>query len=447
MKRLSILSFLALVAMSALAQDLGCPAMQNAALENIATHCADQETGALCLGHPTVSPVYRDFAADGAPLHEPGDTVAVADIDWLNLSGEDQTWGVARAIFDAYPADSVEPQAAGMLALGNVALFFAPQSNRSLGVVAVTAAQGANLRAQPNQGAAVLAQLPQKRNLIAIARSPDSQWLLAYDRPLRQGWISSAVVSAPAEDLAIVETQSEPTPLWLPFQAFEFRSGMDDNACADAPESGILLSAAKDQSPLIFAVNGLRISLAGALWMQAQLSRGLVIHALDGQARISAVGQSQPLTAGRYTTIALHRGPGGEILPAGPPSPPAAYDYHAMSRLPARLLPHANRVALDRYALVQPAPASGSNPLAALSAEDPCTVAALQAGVNIRSGPDPAALIVAVMAHRESAQPLARAIGDDDLPWWKLAEGLWARVDATASGGNCQALPLVARRQ
>ena len=47
------------------------------------------------------------------------------------------------------------------------------------------------------------------------------------------------------------------------------------------------------------------------------------------------------------------------------------------------------------------------------------------------------------MAFRESAEPLARGIGVDSLPWWKLGERIWVRVDATVSAGNCNALPLI----
>jgi len=38
---------------------------------------------------------------------------------------------------------------------------------------------------------------------------------------------------------------------------------------------------------------------------------------------------------------------------------------------------------------------------------------------------------------------LARGIGVDRLPWWKLGDRIWVRVDATVAGVNCNALPLI----
>ena len=51
--------------------------------------------------------------------------------------------------------------------------------------------------------------------------------------------------------------------------------------------------------------------------------------------------------------------------------------------------------------------------------------------------------VVAVMAYRESAEPIARGIGGDSLPWWKLADSVWVRVDATVAGGACNELRLI----
>ena len=63
-------------------------------------------------------------------------------------------------------------------------------------------------------------------------------------------------------------------------------------------------------------------------------------------------------------------------------------------------------------------------------------------GARIRSRPDPDAPVIALLGYRESADPMARAIGADNLPWWKLGESIWIRIDATVNGGELQRRPV-----
>ena len=73
----------------------------------------------------------------------------------------------------------------------------------------------------------------------------------------------------------------------------------------------------------------------------------------------------------------------------------------------------------------------------------PCKISTGTFGARIRSRPDPDAPVIALMGYRESADPMARAIGADNLPWWKLGESIWIRIDATDYAGNCSAVPLI----
>ena len=72
--------------------------MQVEAQANILAHCADQEPGTLCFGHPTVSAVWRPGAAAADSFRNPGDTISIDGIDWLSISTEAKTWGTARAL-------------------------------------------------------------------------------------------------------------------------------------------------------------------------------------------------------------------------------------------------------------------------------------------------------------------------------------------------------------
>ena len=439
-----ILALILLSAAIASAQDDSCPALQIEAQSNIMAHCAEQEPGTLCLGHPTVSAVWRANAA-AAPFLHPGDTSPIEGIDWLSVSSEDKTWGTARAVISAYPGDGLETLPSALLAIGNVAIFLPelPPRPGPGARIKVSAAQGAYLREAPDTEARAIAPIAVSSDLLAVGRSADRGWLFGYAAPELRGWISREVVTDPSSQLPDVANDVAGPPLWQPGQAFDFRSGIDDAPCAGAPNSGILLQTPKFVSPRHFEINGARVSIGGTVWLQAQVGAGMRIHALDGAVRVSVRERAVNLTGGRYTTLPLEREEDGGMTAAGPPTEPAAYDYHALVDLPVHLLLYETRVGLDVYAVAAPVPEDGGNPLEQLGPEDECRLSAALFGANIRSQPDPEAPIIAVMAYRESARPLARGIGSDRLPWWKLDEGVWVRVDATVSGGNCNDIPLV----
>ncbi|MCY3798885.1 MAG: SH3 domain-containing protein [Chloroflexi bacterium] len=445
MRRIALLALTALFAASATGQDSACPALQESALANIAQLCAEQEAGTLCLGGATVTPVYRDRAEAAASFDQPGGAISITDIDWLSVSSEDRTWGAARALFPAYPSDGLEARDTALLAFGNVALFL-PEPMAlppALADIKVTASNGANLRAAPSTDATVVALLAVSRPLKVLGRLRGGGWLQIYATPDLRGWISESVVSAPPVDLPALTADAETVPLWLPWHRFDFLSGMHDAPCEEAPESGILLQTVKFIAPRQFVINGARLMLSGSAWLQAQVSSGLLIHIIDGWARVATDGGEVALRSGNFTHVALARNENGALTPAAPPSDSAAYDFHELIQLPVQALPYETRVGVEVYTIVDPVPAGGRSPLEALAADAPCIFSAARSGANIRSRPDPEAPIIAVMAYRESAEPIVRGIGADSLPWWKLADRIWVRVDATVSGGNCNEIPLI----
>lgn len=430
----------------ALAQADLCPVLQNEALSNIAAHCAEQQDGTLCFGHPTLAVMPRLSIPAAPSLQQPGDSMPITGIDWLSVSTEDKTWGVARAVFPAYPYDSLEAEPSALLAFGNVAIFFLEPLDvpSPLIDVAVTASRGAYLRAEPSTDADIVKPIPVRSKVKAIAASPNRNWLRVYAAPDMPGWMSREVLTEPAESLPVAGAESALIPLWLPWQAFDFHSDIDDAPCAEAPESGILLQTPKFIAPRQFSINGIRLRLSGSAWLQTTMTSGTHIRVLDGLAHVRAAGVEQEVKSGFMTKIALAMSDDGRLTPAEAPTEPLAYDYHALLRLPLHALIYDSRVRLDVYTVAEPAPAGGGSPLDGLSATDDCAISARLDGANLRSQPDPEAPVIAVMAYRESAKPVARAIGVDQLPWWKLADHVWIRINVTAFAGNCSEIPLIA---
>ncbi len=445
MSRWLVALLIVLLSTIASAQETTCPAMQDQALANIAAHCAEQEPGTLCLGHDTVTAVHQPPPPANASMQQPGDTISMESIDWLSISTEDQTWGAARAVFPAYAGDSFDLQTSALLAFGNVALFFpAPAELPSpLVDLEVTAARGAYLRALPNIDSRIVSPLAIRTKLKAIGASPNGNWRLVYGAPDLRGWMSEEVVTEAAGDLPVMASDTDTVPLWQPWQIFDFHSGIDDASCADSLESGILLQAPNFIAPRYFAINGIRVLLSGAAWLQAQVNSGTRISVIDGTARVSAMDVTYVVKRGFQTSVALELTDDHKLIPAGSPIAPAAYDYQHLLSLPIHALLYPSRVSIDVYAVATPVPAGGGSPLTYISSDDPCRISAGLDGANIRSRPDPEAPIIAVMAYRESAEPVSRGIGVDRLPWWKLANSVWIRIDATVFGGNCNDVPLI----
>ncbi len=441
---LAVLVFISLAAAIVIAQDSACPALQREALGNIVSLCAQQEAGTLCLGHSTVSAINRPPIPETSALRQPGATLPIDNIDWLIVSTEDQSWGAARAVFPAYAGDSLEAREAALVIYGNVALFFPPpvEPPSRLIDLTVTAARGAYLRALPHIDAQIITPLAVRTQLKAMGMSPNRNWQLVYAAPDQRGWMSASVVSISGEALPVADTDTELIPLWLPWQNFAFHSGIADAPCEGGPESGILLQAPNFVSPTYFEINGIRILLSGTAWLQAQISSGTLIRIIDGSARVTVADASQLVRRGFQTSVPIGLDADRGLMAADAPTEPVAYDYLQLRNLPIHTLIHSSRVSLAPYTLAIPAPQDGGSPLAYISSEAPCKIVAGSDGANIRSRPDPDAPIIAVMAHRDSAQPIARGIGADSLPWWKLAESVWVRIDATNFGGNCNDIPL-----
>ena len=423
---LAVLLGLSLIG-AAVAQESTCPAMQAEALANIVSRCADQETGTLCLGGPTVAVIQRPSESDVSGWNQPGDTLPIDNVVWLSISTEDQTWGAARAIFPAYAGDSLELREAALVVYGNVALFLPPPLEQPSPQVdlTVTASRGAYLRALPHIDADIITPLAVRTKLKAIGMSPNRNWRLLYATPEQRGWMSQSVVSTTGEALPLMDTDTDAIPLWRPWQIFSFHSGIADAPCDGSWESGILLQAPNFISPTFFKVNGIRILLSGAAWLQAQISSGTLIHVIDGTARVTAADVTQVVRRGFQTSVPIERTADQGLVAADAPTEPIPYDYQHWLSLPIHTLLHASRVSLALYTLATPAPQDGGSPLTYISSEDPCKIVAGPDGANLRSRPDPEAPIIAVMAHRDSALPVSRGIGADSLPWWKLANSVW----------------------
>ena len=432
---------------AAAAQDDQCTAALDAARANILAHCAEQVAGTLCFGNPTVAVMNKSGANSDAAtrFNHPGDLADLGQTEFFSTSSEARSWGAARAVFQAFPADSLAAETSNLLLIGDAAIFLPPAVSAPAGLieVEVTASLGANLRTEPSTDARVIRPAAQRARLWALRRSEDGEWIQAYFSPVQLAWVSQSLVTGAIDALDTAQPANAGAPLWLTLQTFDFGSGLDDAPCESAPDSGIILQTPKYAPPRVFVINGVELLLSGTAYLQAQARVAMWVYLLDGEAQIATADVTTSIAAGAYTRIPLEFDADGKIAPSEAPAPAAPYDYNRMLRLPLDVLLYPTRVGLDPYTVIARRPSNGDSPLVDIALDAPCKISTGTFGARIRSRPDPDAPVIALMGYNESADPSARAIGADNLPWWKLGESIWIRIDATDYAGNCSAVPLV----
>ncbi len=427
------------IGISVSAQSMTCPMLQEQALANIDEFCATQSANTLCYGHPTVSVVYNDVAEEILQLTEPGNSIPLTSVDWFSTSNEADTWGTARAFFQVFSTDAIAPKPATLVAFGNTVLFNKGTDGITIQTVdiEITSTQGANIRALPTTEGRIIEPVLRGTTLTAVGISENGAWVQVYSNRGELGWVTISAVAGDVDALSTASPDDEPQELILPLQGVNLQTGVADAGCTDVPESGVLIQTAMDGSPSVLFINGVTLALNGTVFLQAQPDSGMLVHVIDGTGTVSAVDGEQTIDTGYVSRIFMSLDDDGFLVPTEAPATPLVYDYNVLSSLPIDLLPAPSRVGLDIYTLITPRPIGGESPIAGMALDAPCKFTTGQTGANIRSEPSPNAPIIAVMAFRESAEPIGRAVGLDGLPWWKLADDVWIRIDTTVTGGDC----------
>jgi len=117
--------------------------------------------------------------------------------------------------------------------------------------------------------------------------------------------------------------------------SFYFTSGIGDAACASAPESGLLIQTPDGVGKVDLAINEVAISIGSTAYLQAQPDANMTVNVIEGQAEITAEGETQTINAGNRTTIGLN----ADGIADSPPSPPEPYDVQPLRHLPVQTLP------------------------------------------------------------------------------------------------------------
>lgn len=416
-----------------------CAAVLNAALSSLVTECAEQPLGSACYGNSPVSVVFagdsdaRTDDDEAEAFRNPGDTVALADVETLATGAADTAqgaWGLARLT----PRLNYTEGAVTMLLLGDTTVTNTgdPAADVPAPLIPVTFPEGANIRAEPIAIAEQTGIVFVGDSVRATGILADGSWVRVIDEEGTIGWMTATAFTA--TDLTPLATVAASDGIaYGTMQAFTLQTGTDDDPCAVLPPSGVLLQTPTDAESARLLANDvpLLLSSGSTVFLSASADDVVDVAVLEGEAQVG-----DAFIVPVRNAITLPADADTEVMP---------YDYAALATLPVDRLPRPIFVPLDFDTLLRPPPPDGTSPLADVALESDCTIAARNAPANLREQPNPSGRVRHVMQIGQSALPDARAQGTDGVLWWRLAPDVWVSSNAVVAAGGCGRLPLLVR--
>jgi hypothetical protein len=339
------LFLLAVTIAPVLAQALDCPDIVETALESIDEACADTGNNQVCYGNVSIQATPQTGVANFT-FERTGDLADITDLQTLQLGGLDEdtgTWGVALMRVRANIPDTLPGQNVTFLMFGDVVLENAVAEQTVLLPVTRLDAD-VNIRSAPDPEARQIAALVNDQTLYADGRLEDGSWVRVQNPTDEDGevvasvgWVSAPVVAIEGDINSLPVIQSTDTTVtsgFGPMQSFYFRSGIGDSACAEAPNSGILIQTPEGVEQVNLRVNGVDVQLGSTAYFQAEPSDEMIISTIEGSASIQSQGVTQIVAAGTQAEVGLD----ANGIANTPPSDPHPYDLDALQALPISVL-------------------------------------------------------------------------------------------------------------
>lgn len=432
-----------------LAQTIDCPTLENAAFSEAKAWCNALNSGQSCYGN---APVEAQITLPNMPYQQPGQIARLSAVSSLTTHSLPNQYGVAISQVELYPLDSWESTSATMITFGEVALTNLGREFDDLNLLSlvVTEVGAANVHSRPNKDSSNVGAVRKDETIKATGRLENNSWLRVQLPSGRSGWVSSSVLKTDFTGLPVVtEDNPVPDPYYRPFAAFTLSGRLDDARCPQAAPSGVLIQTGRapvDTPDLRYKllVNGVQIAVEGTVFLQGAPSQDLRISILEGSATVTAQDTSVDAAEGQQVIVRMGPLENNTIAPATAPLAPTPYNYNRLLPLPMTLLPRVAYVGFDvKAALIRPRPTNGESPLARVLVTDACQLGVAADGVNVRAGAGREFPVRAVVNFRESATPIAKAIGTDGGTWWQLSQDVWIFGETVVTGGDCSKVPLI----
>jgi hypothetical protein len=326
---------------SIMSEGYACPEIVTQAMTATTEVCDGAGRNQACYGHVQLA-AEPQTGVSHFVFSQSGDVENVVDIQSLRLSAmnvDAGVWGVALMRLQASLPEATPNKNITLLMFGEVETENAV-TDTPLANVTVQSSKTINVRLLPSSEAVIVTTAQPQDTLLATGRNSDSSWLRVKLEDGRAGWVYAPLVSS-ADDLQTLDVVEPASIYYAPMQAFYFQSGVDDAACPEAPNSGLLIQTPEGVGKVTFLINEVDIQLGSTVFFEAQPGGEMTVSVVEGSAVVTTGGVSYQAVAGTQIGVPL----GDDMKPSGPPSMPRAYEMETVAALPVGYLPRAVTIA------------------------------------------------------------------------------------------------------
>jgi hypothetical protein len=308
-----------------------CRAITQQALETTQELCDGTAQNEVCYGHikldASPQPNVATFKFDTE-----GDIAAVTDMASLRLSAMDTAaalWGVALMRLQVNLLDHLQPEPVMLLLFGDVEITNPVDAVPSVTFPVTVSTDGSSARVRSTPNGLYIATLADGDTVTATGRTEDGRWIRITLDNERSAWVSRILLNA-EESFDTLDVVGPRSAIYAPMQAFYMESGVNDAACPEAPNSGLMIQTPEGVAELTFLINEVDIQLGSTVFFQANAGQELTVSVVEGSASVTAQGVTWEATAGSQISVPLNE----DGAASGAPSRPRAYDWDSVEALP-----------------------------------------------------------------------------------------------------------------
>ncbi len=222
----------------------------------------------------------------------------------------------------------------------------------------------ANIRLLPNTQARTLVSLKPGQPVEAVERLADNSWVrINLPGSGETGWIKTELLHL-TSDIKTLNVANATQPSYRPMQAFTFKSGADQQNCAEVPRNGLVIQTPEGAGEVHLWINQVVVKLGSTVYFQAQANGDMTVTTLEGHATVQALGTTYTAVAGTRLHIKMD----ADMNPISAPSLPEAYQMTDVQNLP---IDHLQRAIAIHSPLTQQ-----EVTLLQQTQQDPCAVTA-----------------------------------------------------------------------
>jgi hypothetical protein len=322
------------ISMAQMDETQSCPAITHQALENTEELCDGTAQNEVCYGHMQLDaspqPNVATFKFDTA-----GDIESVTDMASLRLSAMDTSaalWGVALMRLQVNLLDELAREPVMLLLFGDVEITNRVDAVPSVTFPATVRTNGSHARVRSTPyvtSGSQITTLVDGDTVTATGRTEDGRWIRITLDNERSAWIASFLLNA-EESFDTLDVVGPRSAVYAPMQAFYVESGVNDAACPEAPNSGLMIQTPEGVAQVTFLINEVDIQLGSTVFFQANAGQELTVSVVEGSASVTADDVTRKATAGSQISVPLDEDGGA----SGAPSLPRPYDWGSVMALP-----------------------------------------------------------------------------------------------------------------